>query len=318
MVSWRLVTMSFLPSIWLFFSLSFARGNYTEFLHRWRWPLGIALLAPVSLAFVFRNEWFVFQPPAKPGDSGMLSLGAAGFLLNLFFLIGTVLVLMNLERTYRAAVGTIRWRIKFMVVGLVVIFAARTYTSSQALLFHAVNLSLQIVDSVALVVGCLLIVRSLLRVGHFEMPVYPSHAVLHNSLTVLPTGIYLVIVGVFVKFVAWIGGGRRLHAQNLCHSGGVGGVDDAAAAVRPREVAHQEYFVSRHFQRPLYDYRTVWRRFTEGTASCVTQAELSNAAVKLVTDIFQVLSVSIWLVDEKKKSCCLPHPLYYPRLGAIR
>lgn len=205
--NWRLVTMSFLPSIWLFFSLSFARGNYTEFLHRWRWPLGIALLAAVSLAFVFRNEWFVFQPPAKPGDSGMLSLGAAGFLLNLFFLIGTVLVLMNLKRTYRAAVGTIRWRIKFMVVGLVVIFAARTYTSSQALLLHAVNLSLQIVDSVALLVGCLLIVRSLLRVGHFEMPVYPSHAVLHNSLTVLPAGIYLVIVGVFAKFVAWIGGG---------------------------------------------------------------------------------------------------------------
>jgi putative PEP-CTERM system histidine kinase len=59
-------------------------------------------------------------------------------------------------------------------------------------------------------------------------------------------------------------------------------------------------FVSRHFQRPLYDYRTVWRRFTEATASCVSQSDLCQVAVKAVTDIFQALSVTIWLVDEQQ------------------
>ena len=37
--NWRLVAMSFLPGIWLFFSLSYARGNYSEFLKRWRFAL---------------------------------------------------------------------------------------------------------------------------------------------------------------------------------------------------------------------------------------------------------------------------------------
>jgi putative PEP-CTERM system histidine kinase len=59
-------------------------------------------------------------------------------------------------------------------------------------------------------------------------------------------------------------------------------------------------FVSRHFQRPLYDYRTVWRRFTEATASCVNQNDLCQVAVKAVTDVFQALSVTIWLVDESQ------------------
>ena len=36
-------------------------------------------------------------------------------------------------------------------------------------------------------------------------------------------------------------------------------------------------FVSRYFQRPLYDYRSVWRRFTEETVSCVKPAELCQA-----------------------------------------
>ena len=46
-------------------------------------------------------------------------------ILNVLVLVSTVLILMNIERTFRAAVGTMRWRIKFLVLGLGVIFGAR-------------------------------------------------------------------------------------------------------------------------------------------------------------------------------------------------
>jgi putative PEP-CTERM system histidine kinase len=69
--------------------------------------------------------------------------------------------------------------------------------------------------------------------------------------------------------------------------------------VSDRVQLYARRFVSRYLQRPLYDYRTVWRRFTEGTASRVTQKELCQASVKLAADLFQALSVSIWLMDEK-------------------
>src|SRR5262249_47768975 len=57
-------------------------------------------------------------------------------------------------------------------------------------------------------------------------------------------------------------------------------------------------FVSRHFQRPQYDYRDLWRKFTECTASCVSAPELAQATVKFTANIFHALSVTIWLVDE--------------------
>ncbi|OHE87568.1 MAG: hypothetical protein A3G75_14830 [Verrucomicrobia bacterium RIFCSPLOWO2_12_FULL_64_8] len=56
-------------------------------------------------------------------------------------------------------------------------------------------------------------------------------------------------------------------------------------------------FVSRNFQRPLYDYRTVWRRFTEGTASRVEQADLCRSLARLVAYMFDALSVSIWVAE---------------------
>ena len=64
-----------------------------------------------------------------------ISFLPAGKIVNVAILVGTVLVLMNLERTFRAAVGTMQWRIKFLVLGLAVIFGARIYTRSQALVF---------------------------------------------------------------------------------------------------------------------------------------------------------------------------------------
>jgi putative PEP-CTERM system histidine kinase len=58
--------------------------------------------------------------------------------------------------------------------------------------------------------------------------------------------------------------------------------------------------VSRHFQRPLHDYRTVWQRFTEATASRFELPEFSRAVVKLLADIFQSLSVSLWILNDRR------------------
>src|SRR5579859_109675 len=295
----KLISMSCLPGVWLFFSLSYARGNYREFLSRWRFVLAAALLLPLALAGWFHDELITPIPPSATLSQWQFRLGTPGAALNLLFLLGCVLVLMNLERTFRASVGTMRWRIKFMVLGLGVLFCVRAYTSSQVLLFRRVDPSLDGVNSAALLVACLLILRSLLREGHFDVNVYPSQSVLHNSVTFFLAGIYLLIVGVFAKVVTIIGGQSSFTLKAFLVL--VALVLLTVLLLSDRVRLHTKRFVSRHFQRPLYDYRTVWRRFTEGIASRMDQRELCQSTVKLVADLFQVLSVTIWVVDEKKE-----------------
>lgn len=299
--TWELVAMSFLPGVWLLFSLVYARGNYREFLKRWRIALLAAFLAPVGLAVIFASNLFTTSfGQTKTGD-WMFELGAPGMILNLLYLLGAVLVLMNLEGTYRAAVGTMRWRIKFMILGLGLIFAVQAYVSSQTLLFHnSVNLSLQGVGMAAVILGCLLMLRSLFRAGHFLADVYPPHAAVYNSFAVILAGIYLLSVGVFANVVAFFGGGAAFALKAFVLLIAV--VVLAVIALSDRVRLHTRRFFSRHFQRPLYDYRSVWKSFIEGTASCVKQAELCQTAVKLVSEIFQVLSVTIWLVDDRREN----------------
>ena len=300
-VGWQyagLAATALLPGLWLFFSLSYGRGNYREFLKRSQSLLLAIFLIPVILVAVAAEELFSVSRQAETGQL-TLALGTTGYLLTVLFLISMVLALFNLERTYRAAVGTMRWRIKFMILGLGLIFAVRFCTSSQMLLSHTVDSRFQVVDAGALLLGCLLMLRSQFRAGHFDLDVYPSRSLLQNSLTVLFAGIYLLIIGILARVISWLGMSEGVFALKVF-------VMLAAAVVlallllSDRVRLRMSRLVSRHFQRPLYDYRTVWRRFTETTASCVKSADFCRAAVKSVTDIFQALSVTIWLVDGKK------------------
>jgi putative PEP-CTERM system histidine kinase len=297
--AWRLGAMSLLPCAWLLFSLTYARGNSREFLRRWRYTLGASLVAPALLAFACpRSLLFTPLDLNEENLQWMFQLRPAGAALEVLVLIAAVGVLMNLERTFRAAVGTMRWRIKYMVLGLGVLFAVRVYTCSQALLLRNLDPSLGLVACGALMLGSLLTVRSLFR-DVAEVAVFPSDAVFENSMTVLIAGIYLVSVGVLARVAVWIQAVTSFQTKAFFLLVLVVAVTVVALSDRVR--LHTRRFLSRYFQRPFYDYRTVWRSLIEGTASCVKQSDLCQAAVTLISQIFEVLAVTVWLVDEKRE-----------------
>ncbi len=296
---WRLVATSILPGIWLLFSVTYSRGDARNTLLKWWWLIIGAFVLPIGVAVLFRGDLITVAHQVSPPNHWILQLGWPGMALSLLFLLGCILVLANLEWTLRASVGTMRWRIKFMIVGLGILFAVRAYTSSQNVLFGMVDLSWGSVDSGALLLAALLILRSLLRAGHFDVSVYPSQSVLYNSLTVLLAGIYLFVVAVFAKVVAVLGGDAMFAVKAFIILLALVLLTVLLLSERVRLLTRR--FVSRHLQRPLHDYRLVWRKFTEGTASRVDQTELCRATVKLIAEIFQALSVTIWLVDDTRE-----------------
>ncbi|HTS16631.1 MAG TPA: XrtA/PEP-CTERM system histidine kinase PrsK, partial [Verrucomicrobiae bacterium] len=297
--TWRFAATSILPGMWLLFSVTYSRGDARETLKRRWWLILAAFILPTGLMGVSHEDMIAFARQLPPSDHWVVMLGWPAIGLDLLFLMGSVLVLTNFERTLRASVGTMRWRIKFMIIGLGVLFAVRAYTSSQNLVFGTRDLAWGSVESGTLLLACLLILRSLLRAGHFEVSVYPSQSVLYNSLTILLAGVYLFVVGVLAKVVTFLGGDATFALKAFIILLALVLLTILLLSERARLVTKR--FVSRHLQRPLYDYRGVWKRFTEGTASRVDQTELCRAVAKLTAEIFQALSVTVWLVDESKE-----------------
>ena len=286
-----------IPGPWIVFSLSYSRGNWRMFLRKWRFFIAAAFVIPFSIAVGFGRNCVV----------GLRDTGAGGFLLELAWpgsalvlavLLTSIFVVMNLERTFRASVGTMRWRIKYMVLGVGLLFGVRVYTSSQILLFSGNTAGLAAIQAAALLVGCALITLAAFRAGLREVDLYPSQSVIQHSATIIIAGIYLFAVGVLAKLLETVAGDSAFSLDAFLVLLALVGIAVILFSERLRERLKRA--ISRHLKRPHYDYRQVWTTFTAQTASLVDTRPLCRAAAQWISQNLRVLSVSLWRVDEAK------------------
>jgi putative PEP-CTERM system histidine kinase len=291
-----LLVKSFLPAAWLSFSLTYSRGNARASLANWKVPLAILSVLPVALAFGFRTQLLQFVPAALDDQVLLLRSDPMARALNAALLVAFVVVLMHLEQTFRAAVGTMRWRIKYVVLGLGVIFGAQIFVRSQAILYSAYDQALTGVASSGLLIGCLFLTLAYARSGFTEVAVYPSRAVLRSSLTVLIVGSYLFIVGVLAQLVRRFGGAESFQFQVLVVLLGVAGLAVLLLSDRVRQRIQQ--FVGRHFAKAQHDSVRIWTECSRQLATVRDKNSLCAATARLIAGTFDVLSVTVWLLDD--------------------
>jgi putative PEP-CTERM system histidine kinase len=288
-----------LPGTWLLFSLSFSRANYKEFISKWKWVAGACFLLPLATLIFFNNSFFAGKALVSPSFTWMIIIGWPGYVFNLFMIIGSVLILMNLERTLRDSTGRMRWQIKFMALGVGLIVAVRIYTASQTMLFHALNLSLELINDGALILAGLMIVRSLTRTRFLVVNFYPSQAFLYNSFTVLFVGAYLILVGLLAKITVQFNIGQNIPVRAFGILLAIVALFTFLLSDRLRLRARR--FISRHLQRPLYDYREEWTKFTHSAASVTEMKDLCTVIINMVSKTFAALSVTIWILDDSEE-----------------
>jgi putative PEP-CTERM system histidine kinase len=292
-----LIVRSLVPGVWLGFSLTYSRPdpNYRGSLTRLRIPVIIVALLPVVLLLGFRQQFL----DAGPGEGVELRFGAASNLSNAILLVACLWILTNLEQTFRSAVGTMRWQIKFVILGLAATFGARLYVLAQELLYSAYDLRWSGVESSGLLIGCVCLMVAYRRTGFAEIDVYPSRAVLRSSLTALIAGGYLFIVGVLANIVRLLGGVESFQLVSLVVLLGAAGLAVLLLSDRLRQRLHG--FVGRHFSRAQHDSVQIWTDFSRRLANVKDQAGLCAVSARLISETFEVLSVSIWLQDEHRE-----------------
>jgi putative PEP-CTERM system histidine kinase len=296
---WSLIAASVLPVSWLAFSLSYSRGNANEFFKRWRVALILCAAVPLFLTlFLGEDLLYALRVDRSSGD-WLLSLGPSGVALHGILLIVSAVVLMNLERTFRTATGTMRWRIKYLILGCGVLLGARIFTCSQAVLYSGIKSSTLEIHTIARVVGLSLIAFSLVRGRLAQVDIYPSHAFLYRSLTATLAGAYLIGMGLLAKLAIVLGGSENLPLQALVALIALVGLAVLLMSDRLRQ--RLQHAVSRHLHRPLHDYRSLWTLFAERTASLVTREDLCREVARLTSETFNVLSLTIFLFDEQKQ-----------------
>ena len=292
----RFVPVSLLPVIWVAFSLAYSRGNSHGFLVRWRTVLTALALTPIVLLILGRGGMLSLEVEAVGGVHWNIHLNWPAQGLQFVLIAAAVLVLMNLEQTFRVSVGTQRWRLKLVVVGICTIFVVRIYTVSQVLLYRSVMEPMALLNSVALIIGCLLVATSVLRTGEFSIDLYPSESALRRSVVVMAVGVYLVSVGLLARLAGWVGGAVGVRLQALLVLVALVGL--ALLLMSDKLRSRTRAWIDRNFNRPHYNYRTIWKNFAAATAGHGSEPEACAALAKWISQTLNALSVSVWLLEE--------------------
>jgi len=294
----RLAVGGFIPPLWLLFSLCFTRENYWDIFRRNRWLITLLLGVPFVFGVIL-NGHLIKDIGLTDSSQWILRLGWSGYILQVFILLTAVAMLVSLERTFRASRGHMRWQIKFLLLGLGSLFAVRIYTGSQELLFRSLDTGLEVVNAATLIVAGALIVRSFSRLRLLNVAFYPSHAVLYGSFTIVLAGIYFILIGGLAQLVRHMGGEQTFAIQVFVIF--LACVGFAALLMSDRLRHRLRYFISVHLKRPRYDYRKEWVKFTEKTSTLIDVKDLCMTVAKMVSDTLEVLSVTLWLLDESEQ-----------------
>ena len=260
-----------IPAVWLAFSSPMHGSTLGICLSKWKWAFARSRAWPRLVCCGLSKVTLMPAPSTwkTPTDGRFSWVGPDAFCRS-FSCVCSLLILFNLERTVRSSTGRMRWQIKFMALGVGLLFALRIYMASQQLLFSTVDTGFVTTNGVALIAANLLFAISLLRGNSLNVDVYLSTTAIQNSLTIILVGIYLLAVGVLAHVATYFS-----RNDSLPFDAFVIFISLTALAVlllSDRLRRKLRLFVSRHFQRPIYDYRNVWMELTQRTTSLVDVA----------------------------------------------
>jgi putative PEP-CTERM system histidine kinase len=292
---WRLRVAALVPGLWLAFSLSFTTRDHGFFGSIFKWAIAAFTLVLLVLVVPFAGAVFT-------GEAGLLTyswvlgLGWSGYWFHLLTLLGMILILVVLERILRESVGRKRWQVKFFVLGVGAVIGARLIVSSFNLIYHRLNLELEFISSAALIAAFPLILTALKRTGGLQLDIYLSQKTLFNSITLIVVGVYFMAIGlashllqsalpfpvrvllVFVSLLALV-----------------------IAFYSDRLRLRLKAFVSGTLSSARHDYRQIWLTFARRTAAIVEEKALCEAVAKMVSEMFDALSVSFWLMGDQRR-----------------
>ena len=296
----RLLAEALVPGLFIWFSLSFARTNYHESRARWRSVVALFFVAPVGFLAARWSGLLVRDPPI-PLPNWLVPIDAAGFALHVVFLFGAVIVLMNGEATLRASSGTARWQIKFLILGMGALFGVQVFLHSQVLLDSWIRTTLFPLGSASLLVASSLVMVSLVRRRKSPVSVYVSKTNFFDSVSLLVTGVYLLVVAGLVDVIRAIAGNSLAPFVAF-----VLGLVALVAVFLSSELQHRtKGFLNRYLQRPAYDYRKVWDAFTTHTGSVIEIAPLCAGITKIAAETFGCSVATVWLVKPGEKKLVL-------------
>ena len=256
------------------------------------YELPACAIAILLFALLYLITPLYARVPEAP--EGYLLLGLVGYLSALYLLIISVTSLAKLEQILRRVSETIRWELKFLFLGMGVLFAAIIYMSSQVLLYSPriglLSAGAMALLHLTLLISCGLIFISWKR-GSGRSRIAVSHGAIYSSITLLSVGVYLIASSLIARWASQYGEvGLPVEALIFLLTAVALAAVLLTTAFRHRARA----WIRRNIFSGRYDYRRFWLEATERVRSIDPPETTASALADIIHHALGAIDVSVW------------------------
>ena len=233
----------------------------------------VGVAAP--LARTVHVTWIGAAAIAAVAPSSMLRT-SAGLLLAFFGLL-------LLEQIYRNAREGSRHALKFLVIGLGLLFGYDLLLYSQALLLGSIQPATWQARGLVTVFAVPPIAIAAWRNPAWSLNLFVSRHVIFYSASIIGVGAYLLLMAVGAHWVGLHGGAWGRVAQLVLLAGATATL---LAVLASRNLRRRlRVFVNQHFYRDKYDYRLEWLRFIQTLSVPGEDTDARENAVRAMAQI---------------------------------
>ncbi len=208
-----------------------------------------------------------------------------------------VLGLMSIENLVRNTHADRRWSIKFLALGLGVLFAYDIVLYSATILYQRIDWLLWVARGFVDMFAAPLIALTLARNPTLAINVHVSRQVVFHMTTLLISGIYLLALSLAGFYIRDFGGdwGSVLKISLGIGSAILGAILLTSGTARSR----LKEFINTNFFSYKYDYRREWLRMIDALSSLGSLERLEERVIKALGDIVDSPAGGLWLSDEE-------------------
>ena len=209
------------------------------------------------------------------------------------FLLIAIIGLVMIEQIMRNAHVESRRAVKYICIGLGVIFAYDFYLYSNALLFQGLDINIWetrgFVNGMAVPVLAIAIARD----PRLSLDIFVSRRMVFHTTALLGTGLYLMAMGLGGYYIRTYGGewGTIFQVLFMFAAGLILMVVFFSGRIR----ASLRVFINKHFFHYKYDYRDEWLRFIQTLSSGQPDDRMRERAIHSIAEIIDSPGGILWM-----------------------
>ncbi|MES9948414.1 MAG: XrtA/PEP-CTERM system histidine kinase PrsK [Candidatus Thiodiazotropha sp.] len=233
------------------------------------------------------------------GTEGFASYPLVGYLG--FAIVGLTLI----EQLYRSTRPEMRWAVKYLYLGMGVLFVYDFFLYAEALLFNRVDTTLWQARGLTSALAVPFVAIAATRNPSWSVRVFVSKQVVFHATTIIAAGAYLVTMAAVGYYIRFYGGSWGKATQVAFVFAGVIFLITVLFSGNLR--SKLKVFVNKHFFSYKYDWRDEWLRVVQTLSNGRGGKEIRIRVIQAISESIDAGGGYLWMSDNAGSYQCVSH-----------